>query len=108
MNCTICLESIEENVVSENANVKTRCGHHFHSGCLEKWVCNTCPVCRAVLDETKPVVSPYDHSSEDREAILHAVEDELTAMLQEELLLALIQDMLVGAYVFPIYDLGPD
>jgi len=96
MSCPICLEAVDQ-----ASDTKTRCGHYFHSECIEKWVGNTCPVCRAVLDETKPVVSPYDHSAEDRQAIMEAVEDELALMLQEELLLALVQDIL-GVDIFPI------
>ena len=43
--CNICLEEFEPNVVLAN----TLCGHAFHLDCLRKWNGNTCPTCRINL-----------------------------------------------------------
>ena len=47
--CAICL-----NEVRQTRNSKAiRCGHIFHSHCLEKWKNKgnvTCPICRKVFD----------------------------------------------------------
>ena len=43
--CSICLNAEQE------AMVKTKCSHIFHSKCLAKWVIQktTCPMCRTSL-----------------------------------------------------------
>ncbi len=71
--CTICLEDIETD------KQETRCNHTFHKECLDKWTVNTCPVCRSVLDETKPVV-PLTFEPDLGEDLLLAIQ-----LLYEEL-----------------------
>ena len=47
--CAICLNEVK----STRNNPPIRCGHIFHSHCLEKWKSqgkNTCPTCRKVID----------------------------------------------------------
>jgi len=47
--CAICLSEVR----STRNNQPIRCGHLFHSHCLEEWKCkgkNTCPICRKVFD----------------------------------------------------------
>lgn len=47
--CSICLNRVR----SERLNPPIRCGHIFHSRCLEEWKGkgkNTCPLCRKVFD----------------------------------------------------------
>jgi hypothetical protein len=47
--CAICLNEVK----STRNNPPIRCGHIFHSHCLEKWKSqgkNTCPTCRKVFD----------------------------------------------------------
>ena len=47
--CAICLNEVR----STRNNTPTRCGHIFHSHCLQEWKNkgkNTCPTCRKVLD----------------------------------------------------------
>jgi len=47
--CAICLNEVRET----RSNKPIRCGHLFHSNCLEKWKNKgkqTCPVCRKVFD----------------------------------------------------------
>jgi hypothetical protein len=47
--CSICLNKVRPT----RANPPIRCGHIFHSDCLEHWKekgKNTCPVCRKVFD----------------------------------------------------------
>ena len=56
--CSICLGEVR----TTRTNQMTRCGHLFHSQCLQKWKDagkNTCPTCRKVIDGTnfKIVVS---------------------------------------------------
>lgn len=43
--CPICLEN-------SNHPVQTRCGHFFHTNCIDRWVAGgneTCPLCRQIL-----------------------------------------------------------
>ena len=47
--CAICLNDVR----STRNNSPIRCGHMFHSHCLEEWKSkgkNTCPLCRKVFD----------------------------------------------------------
>ena len=47
--CAICLNEVR----STRTNSPIRCGHMFHSHCLEEWKSkgkNTCPLCRKVFD----------------------------------------------------------
>jgi hypothetical protein len=48
MTCSICL-----NEVKPTRNNAIRCGHIFHTSCIERWKSqgkHTCPVCRKVFD----------------------------------------------------------
>jgi len=47
--CAICLNEVR----STRNNPSIRCGHTFHSHCLEEWKGkgkNTCPLCRKIFD----------------------------------------------------------
>ena len=47
--CAICLNEVR----TTRSNPPIRCGHTFHSNCLEEWKGkgkNTCPLCRKVFD----------------------------------------------------------
>ena len=47
--CAICLNTVRET----RQNKPIRCGHLFHSHCIEKWKergNQTCPVCRKIFD----------------------------------------------------------
>jgi hypothetical protein len=47
--CSICLNEVRPT----RTNPPIRCGHMFHSQCLQEWKNkgkNTCPVCRKVFD----------------------------------------------------------
>jgi hypothetical protein len=47
--CSICLNQVRPT----RTNPPIRCGHIFHSDCLEQWKGkgkNTCPMCRKVFD----------------------------------------------------------
>ena len=52
--CSICLENI-----SPMYSLSVRCGHVFHSKCINKWIIhggNSCPMCRTKF--VPPVVVP--------------------------------------------------
>lgn len=57
--CPICLERIVSN------NVKTKCKHNFHKGCLIGW-CRSqsedpkCPICRSNIKDTCKKIMPFD------------------------------------------------
>lgn len=60
-NCAICLEPTSKTI---------KCGHYFHKKCLEKWEqYNSCPICRAPIDETKKV-EKFKYSNEEEDAML--------------------------------------
>ena len=47
--CAICLNTVRET----RQNKPIRCGHLFHSHCIEKWKergNQTCPICRKIFD----------------------------------------------------------
>ena len=49
MTCAICLNPVRET----RQNPALRCGHVFHSHCIEDWKSRgkqTCPVCRKIFD----------------------------------------------------------
>jgi hypothetical protein len=59
--CTICLNTVRET----RCNVPLRCGHLFHSHCIENWKqhgSNTCPVCRKILDGSNYKVQVIIHN----------------------------------------------
>lgn len=50
--CAICLGEVR----STRSNPPIRCGHIFHSHCLQEWKNqgkNTCPTCRKVFDASQ-------------------------------------------------------
>ena len=62
--CAVCLENITEQ------DEPISCGHTFHSSCLKKWrdKCNTCPLCRQVIDRDRPSKKcRYSSIEEDQE-----------------------------------------
>ncbi len=58
--CSICLARIT------SGNIKTKCKHNFHKGCLIGW-CKSqshlekpqCPICRGVIKDTCKKIMPY-------------------------------------------------
>lgn len=62
MSCSICLNEVR----STRKNPPIRCGHVFHSCCIQEWKDkgkNTCPVCRKVFDvsQFKVNISVYNN-----------------------------------------------
>lgn len=54
--CSICLNEVR----STRKNPPIRCGHVFHSCCIQEWKDkgkNTCPICRKVFDASQFKVS---------------------------------------------------
>lgn len=53
-NCTICLQSIQDNEICRKIN---KCRHFFHSDCIEKWFEKNikCPMCRQDLRDTNNI-----------------------------------------------------
>lgn len=50
--CAICLNEVK----CTRTNPALRCGHMFHSHCLQEWKNqgkNTCPICRKIIDGTQ-------------------------------------------------------
>ena len=46
-NCIVCMCEIEENEECK----KLKCGHMFHSNCIDNWLKRTleCPMCRNII-----------------------------------------------------------
>lgn len=62
--CAICLNTVRET----RTHLPIRCGHLFHSGCLENWRQRgkrTCPVCRKIFDGSQYKVQLTVHNLED-------------------------------------------
>jgi hypothetical protein len=60
--CSICLNEVR----STRTNPPIRCGHIFHTHCLEKWKSqgkNTCPTCRRVFDVSQFKVAVTIHNN---------------------------------------------
>jgi hypothetical protein len=60
--CAICLNEVK----STRNNPPIRCGHVFHSHCLERWKSqgkNTCPTCRRVFDVSQFKVEVKIHNN---------------------------------------------
>jgi len=60
--CSICLNEVR----STRTNPPIRCGHIFHTHCLEKWKSqgkNTCPTCRRVFDVSQYKVEVTVHNN---------------------------------------------
>lgn len=50
--CSICLSEVR----CTRKNPPARCGHMFHSHCLQEWKDqgkNSCPICRKIIDGTQ-------------------------------------------------------
>ena len=54
--CPICMD-----LVKQSKTTTTKCGHQFCSSCLDKWEeqSNSCPMCRAQLQEIKKIFEIY-------------------------------------------------
>ena len=57
--CAICLDRIS------SGQVKTKCKHQFHKGCLIGWCKSnrdrpTCPICRSSIPDTCKKIMPFD------------------------------------------------
>jgi hypothetical protein len=60
--CSICLNEVR----STRNNPPIRCGHIFHTHCLEMWKMqgkNTCPTCRKVFDVSQFKVEVTIHNN---------------------------------------------
>ena len=57
--CSICLSEFEEN----DAIKTLRCGHMFHTECIDPWLINSralCPVCRRGIYVVEDWVDDFD------------------------------------------------
>ena len=73
--CAICLNEVR----STRTNTPLRCGHVFHSHCLEEWKKkgkNTCPVCRKVFDVSQFKVTVTVQNNYTAESNTVSLEDE--------------------------------
>ena len=64
LTCLICLDEkklIDPDTESKK-HIKTTCGHHFHTKCLDKWLETGyhCPMCRTELKEVPETESEFD------------------------------------------------
>lgn len=59
--CAICLNTVRET----RSHPPIRCGHLFHSQCIEHWKHrgkNTCPICRKIFDGSNYRVQVVVHN----------------------------------------------
>jgi hypothetical protein len=60
-NCAICLEDIQD-----SKDKILSCGHIYHDECINSWFetkADTCPICRAVQDQTPDIFYKYKTSN---------------------------------------------
>ena len=87
MDCSICMENIENNV----NNARTECGHDFHVQCLIKWTRTTpnCPICRKLLIEPQPAIEAVNpnqqYSDESDVAYIARVSGQADAKVEQAL-----------------------
>lgn len=104
--CSICLNEVRETRHSK----AIRCGHIFHSHCLENWKKRgkvTCPVCRKVFDGSKfrvqiSIFNDYELTSNtitlENELVFDAL-DVFFAVENENDLTSILSDFGVGVSV---------
>lgn len=68
--CAICITNIDPRVKKgeEKAYTTTPCKHHFHRGCIAKWVQTgkrSCPLCRAQLRNLPRAPEPTNQPDDD-------------------------------------------
>lgn len=105
--CAICLNEVRETRHSK----AIRCGHIFHSHCLENWKKRgkvTCPVCRKVFDGSKfrvqiSIFNDYELTSNtitlENELVFDAL-DVFFAVENENDLTSILSDFGVGVTDF--------
>ncbi|KAF7020352.1 hypothetical protein CFC21_033468 [Triticum aestivum] len=54
--CAVCLAGLED---GEEARFLPRCGHGFHTGCVDRWLAShtTCPLCRVTVSKPDALTS---------------------------------------------------
>lgn len=60
--CSICLNQVKQT----RSTPSLRCGHVFHSHCLEKWKeqgKNSCPTCRKIIDASQYKIDVTIHNN---------------------------------------------
>jgi len=73
--CSICLADVR----STRKNSPIRCGHIFHTHCLERWKeqgKNTCPTCRRVFDVSQFKVEVRIHNNHTNTSNVVSLNDE--------------------------------
>lgn len=59
--CAICLEDIQD-----SKDKILSCGHIYHDECINSWFetnADTCPICRAVQDQTPDIFYKYNYTA---------------------------------------------
>ena len=64
-NCSICLDDI----LSTTGSATLSCGHHFHIGCLGRWLVKneSCPYCRHEANEKERIAEDEENSESEYE-----------------------------------------
>ena len=50
MDCSVCLESFDDEINSKRPYLINPCGHCFCSDCLTRWNKRICPQCRGKIE----------------------------------------------------------
>jgi hypothetical protein len=77
--CAICLNTVRET----RSHVPIRCGHLFHSHCIDNWKHqgkNTCPVCRKIFDGSNYKVQVIVHNMSSQTSNTLTVNENLFAL----------------------------
>ena len=84
INCSICLGDV--NLFNKEVSI-TKCGHFFHSHCLNNWLYQqmNCPECRAIVTGDNFVRSIFPKVNEETASQLKHLEDKCSELRTEVL-----------------------
>ena len=86
INCSVCLADVD--LFDKEVSI-TKCGHFFHSHCLNNWLAKqmNCPECRSVVTRENFVRNIFPKVNEETASKLKSLEDRCESLQNESFLL---------------------
>ena len=93
INCSVCLADI--NLLDKEVSI-TKCGHFFHSHCLNDWLAQqmNCPECRAIITRDNFIRNIFPKVNEETASKLKSLEDRCESLKSENVLLKMTNSAL--------------